>query len=402
MRIVVTGVGVISSIGAGVTEFEKGLYEGLSGLEPKTLFPEILPGGLAGEVRNFTPQQWLGPKGLRVLDRSARLLCVAASMALRESGLVQGEGSAGDPNLGLVCGTMFGSVHSIASFDWSGLNDGPNLVNPMEFPNTVLNSPAGQAAIKHKLRGVNSTISAGLVSGLYAIHYAAEFLRFGRASALLAGGVEELAEESFLSFHKAGFGSASGRMRPFNPERDGSLIGEGSALWTLETAEGASKRGVEPLLEVSGFGSAHDAESLESYNVRAEGASTAIRNALQSAGVGPDRIGCIIASANGSRTADAMELRALELVFGSSLGSIPVAAPKAAFGEALGVSGALLAVVGGIALRRREAPPTSGFAAANGPLRLSDKPQPFDRDSVLVNCFGCDGNNTALVLRSAR
>lgn len=401
MRIVVTGVGVISPIGAGVAEFESALYEGRGGCEAKTLFPDLMPGGKAGEVRDFTPQQWLGAKGLRVLDRSARLLCVAAAMALRDSGLVQEQGSEGDPNLGLVCGTMFGSVHSIASFDWSGLNDGPNLVNPMEFPNTVLNSPAGQAAIKHKLRGVNSTISAGLVSGLFAIHYAAEFLRFGRASALLAGGVEELAEESYLSFHRAGLASPSGRMRPFDPARDGSLVGEGSALWTLETADGAARRGAKPLLEVSGFGSAHDAQSLDSYNLRAEGASTAIRNALDSAGIGPEAVGCIIASANGSRAADAMEMRALELVFGSSLASIPVAAPKAAFGEALGASGALLAVAGGIALRRREAPPTSGFAAAEGPLRLSDRPQPFNGDCVLVNCFGCDGNNTALVLRSA-
>ena len=139
-----------------------------------------------------------------MLDRSARLLCVAAHMALTGTGLQQQEGGEGDPNLGLVCGTMFGSVHSITSFDWSGVTDGPAYVNPMEFPNTVINSPAGQAAIKHKLRGVNSTISAGLVSGLYAIHYAAEFLRFGRATALLAGGVEELCEESFLSFRKVG------------------------------------------------------------------------------------------------------------------------------------------------------------------------------------------------------
>src|SRR6266699_3820622 len=232
-RTVITGAGVISAIGAGVEEFERTLYAGASGVKPSELFGDHT---VTAEVRNFNPQQWLGNKGIRVLDRSARLLCVAAQMALTATGLQQQEGSEGDPNLGLVCGTMFGSVHSITSFDWSGVTDGPAYVNPMEFPNTVINSPAGQAAIKHKLRGVNSTISAGLVSGLYAIHYAAEFLRFGRATALLAGGVEELCEESYLSFKKVGVISASGRARPFGIDRDGTMLGEGSALWMLETA----------------------------------------------------------------------------------------------------------------------------------------------------------------------
>src|SRR5437870_12846577 len=184
-RVVVTGAGVICSIGAGIEEFERNLYAGCSGVGPSPLLGET---AIAAEVRNFNPTPWLGSKGIRVLDRSARLLSVAAHMALTATGLQQPEGGEGDPNLGLVCGTMFGSVHSITSFDWSGVTDGPTYVNPMEFPNTVINSPAGQAAIKHKLRGVNSTISAGVGAGPYAIHDAAGVLGFGRAAALLAGG----------------------------------------------------------------------------------------------------------------------------------------------------------------------------------------------------------------------
>lgn len=271
MRIVATGTGIISSLGAGAGDFEAALYAGRTGIGPKTLFADSVPGGAAGEIRDFAPQQWLGSKGLRVLDRSARLLCVAAHMALESSGLSQQRSAEGDADLGLVCGTMFGSVHSIASFDWSGLLDGPNLVNPMEFPNTVINSPAGQAAIKHRLRGVNSTISAGLVSGLYAIHYAMEFLRFGRAQALLAGGVEELCEESYLSCKKSGITSPQDRIRPFAPDRDGTVLGEGSALLVLETEEAAIRRAAKPFLEVCGFGSSHDAHSIDTFNVRAPG-----------------------------------------------------------------------------------------------------------------------------------
>ncbi len=400
MRIVATGTGIVSSLGTGAADFEAALYAGRTGIGAKTLFPASVPDGPAGEVRDFAPQKWLGSKGLRVLDRSARLLSVAAHMALDSAGLLAASPE-GDSDLGLVCGTMFGSVHSIASFDWSGLTDGPNLVNPMEFPNTVINSPAGQAAIKHKLRGVNSTISAGLVSGLYAIHYAMEFLRFGRARALLAGGVEELCEESYLSCTKAGITSSRGLPRPFAPDRDGTVLGEGSALWVLETDEAAAVRGASPFLEVCGFGSSHDAQSTDEFNVRADGATAAIRLALQAAGVAPEAIGCIISSASGSRAGDAMELHALKAVFGKHLAGVPVCAPKAAFGESLGASGALLAVTAGIALRRKLVPPTVGFDRGESGLKLASTPQEFSGEYALVNSFGCDGNNAALVLKSA-
>jgi 3-oxoacyl-[acyl-carrier-protein] synthase II len=395
-RVVVTGAGVISAIGAGVEEFETNLFGGCSGVAPGTLAGDGIP---LAEVRNFNPQQWLGAKGIRVLDRAARLLCVAAKMALASTHLEQPESGEGDPDLGLVCGTMFGSVHSITSFDWSGLTDGPTYVNPMEFPNTVINSPAGQAAIKHKLRGVNSTISAGLISGLYAIHYAAEFLRLRRASALLAGGVEELCEESAVGFLKAGVTSPRGKTEPFSPSRDGIVLGEGSALWVLETADAASARGVKPLLEVVGFGSSHDAHDIRSYRVQGEGATSAIREALQSAGIGPEQVACLIAGGSGSRTADGMEAHALKNIFGARLAEIPACAPKAAFGEAMGASGALCALAGGLALHRQEVPPTAGFARAEYNLKLSAASQPFQGDYALVDCFGCDGNNAALVLR---
>ena len=163
------------------------LWSSKSSIASSPQFPETI----TSEFGEINPAPWLGNKGVRVLDRGTRLLCIAAQMVLTETGLSQEQSSEGDADLGLVCGTMFGGVHSIAAFDWSSIVEGPSLVSPMDFPNTVINAPAGQAAIKHKLRGVNSTVCAGLASGLYAINYAAEFLRFGRARWLMAGGMEE-------------------------------------------------------------------------------------------------------------------------------------------------------------------------------------------------------------------
>ncbi len=390
-RVVVTGIGVISSIGAGLDEFEPALYGGSTGVGPS----ELLEGkGVAAEAPNFSPEPWLGSRGIRVLDRSSRLLAVAAHMALSASGLSGADTSEPSPKPGpalepgLVCGTMFGSVHSIASFDWSGLVDKPKYVNPMRFPNTVISAPAGRAAIKHKLKGVNSTICAGIASGLYAVHYATEFLRLGRAQVLLAGGVEELCEESCFGFNQAGLCSRSGAVRPFAPNRDGTVPGEGSVLLVLETAETARGRGSRPWVEVRGFGSAHDAE----------GATSAIRQALDDTGIEPGQIGCIIASAGGSRPGDEMEARALRNVFGDTLGEIPMTAPKAALGETMGASGAFGAAIAALALRRQCIAPTAGFQDSGAGLRLSAERQSFEGEYALVNAFGCDGNNAAMVM----
>jgi 3-oxoacyl-[acyl-carrier-protein] synthase II len=392
-RVVVTGAGVISPLGAGLEEFGNSLWSGATGIKPSTRFAGVD----IAEFGELNPTPWLGNKGVRILDRGTRFLCIAAQMALSNTGLLQNATGDGDADLGMVCGTMFGGIHSIASFDWSGLTEGPGFVSPMEFPNTVINAPAGQAAIKHKLRGVNSTICAGLSSGLSAIQYAAEFLRFGRARYLMAGGMEEVCDEASLAFQKLGLTSASGTVRPFGKGRDGTSAGEGAALWMLETEDTARERGVTPWFEICGFGIAHDAR--QGYAPSAEGATAAIQQALEETGISAADIGCIIAGANGSVTGDAMEARALRNVFGDRLESVPVSAPKAATGEVMGGSGAFCAIAAGLALQRQEAPPTSGYNGTDSGLKLSERAQAFQSEYALIDAFSCDGNNAALVIR---
>jgi 3-oxoacyl-[acyl-carrier-protein] synthase II len=379
-RIAVTAVGVISALGAGVEEFARNLHAGRTAAAPSARFGGVT----AAEIADLNPQPWLGTKGIRALDRGARLLAIAAKMALDGAGFRPQDSETGDPDIGLVCGTVFSSLHSITAFDWSGLVEGPAWVNPTDFANTVINAPAGQAAIKHKLGGVNSTICAGQASGLFAIDYAADVLRFGRARAMLAGGVEELCEESLLGFAA---------------NREGVAPGEGAALLALESEEAAAARGCTPWLEVLGFGCCQDAHSINGFDVRAEGATEALRQALEKSAIVPEQVACIISSANGSRLGDEMEARALDRVFGKHLAQIPVCAPKAGFGEAMGAGGALCAVVAGVSLQHQEIPPTAGFANDFPRLRLSAASVPIAGEYALVNAFGCDGNNAALVMR---
>ena len=392
-RVVVTGEGMITAAGAGIDAAQEALWSGKTVIAAS----ERLNGALMADVGEFDPTPWLGNKGVRVLDRGTRLLCIAAQMALTASKYTAV--AEGDPDLGLVVGTLFGGVHSIASFDWTGITEGPNWVSPMEFANTVINAPAGQAAIKQKLRGVNSTVCSGLASGLYAMSYAADFLRFGRARYLLTGGMEEVCEETSLGFRKLGLSSPSGAVHPFAETRDGAAPGEGAAIWMLETAETAEARGVEPMFEILGFGAVYDAHPTIGYNPRGEGAAAAIRMAIANSELKPEDIGGIIASANGSPAGDEMEARALKAVFGDSLTGLPLCAPKALFGESMGAGGAVGALVAGFALRRGELPPTAGASATNG-LQLSSSAQALRGENILINAFSCDGNNASLVVRS--
>ena len=394
-RIAVTATGVIASPGAGTSAFEEAIWSGATGVKESGRISDHV----FADIGEFDAKPWLGNKGVRVLDRGTRLLCIAAQMALTETGLSQDNVEVGDADLGMICGTMFGGIHSIASFDWIGITDGPSLVSPMDFPNTVINAPAGQAAIKHKLRGVNSTICSGLASGLYAIDYAAEFLRLGRAKYLLAGGMEEVCEESVVGFQRLHLTSPTGAARPFDADRDGTVAGEGAALWMLESEETAKSRGATPILEILGFGAAHDAESILGYQVSGKGATLAMQRALEYSGINAADIACIVASASGSRTGDEMEARALSNVFGTRLSAIPACAPKAAVGECMGASGALCAAVAGLALQKQSVPPTSGFKGTDSGVKLSAELQEIDGEYALINAFSCDGNNASLVIR---
>jgi 3-oxoacyl-[acyl-carrier-protein] synthase II len=385
-RPVVTAAGVVSALGQGLESFACALYGGRCAAGPSAAFPDFR----TAEVSPFEPQRWLGNKGIRVLDRSARLLAVAGAMALADSGV---HAEAPGPAVGLVCGTVFGSLHSIAAFDWSGLTEGPTLVNPTEFANTVISAPAGQAAIRHNLRGVNSTICAGLASGLHAIHYAADFIRFGRAEALLCGGVEELCEESLLGFPSVAGGPAAAHGGP-----PSIVIGEGCALWMCEDGHSVVARGGIPWLEICGFGSTQSASDPQGFDRTGAGAAEAIRRAIAASGIGPGDIACVVASANGSDAGDEMEAAALDAVFGPALHRVPVCAPKSAFGEAMGASGALCSVVAGLALLKQSAPPTVEMAAT-ARLPLSAHPAPVSGEYALVNAFGCGGCNASLVLR---
>jgi 3-oxoacyl-[acyl-carrier-protein] synthase II len=399
-RVVITGAGVISSLGDTPADLHEALCAGRSGLKPVEVFAANgLGPQLAGEVRPFEPKLYLGERNLRPVDRTAQLLLAAAQRALEDAGWT--------PELrkqreaGLVLGTNFCSVRTIAEFDRRGQQLGPSYVSPFDFANSVINAAAGQTAIWHDLRGVNSTLSAGEASGLMAIANAADLIRTGRADALLAGGVEELCFESFLGFHRAGRLCPSDQDPvPFGSRRRGFALGEGAALLMLEEAESAAARGARVLGEVLGSGSAFDAASDGAALARA------IRLALEDAGIAPGEIGCLSASASGSVEADRQEARAVADALGPRAADLPVTAVKSMLGEAIGASGALQAVALLGTLGDGRLPGIRGLESVEegfplpgvSPETRSLPGLRFGLRFGLVNAVGCGGHVCALIL----
>ncbi|MCB1054929.1 MAG: hypothetical protein KDD11_05380, partial [Acidobacteria bacterium] len=303
----VTGLGLVSPVGDSLDSLFAALEQGTSGVGPVELFAtDGLPPMLAGEVRGFDAAAYLGAGNLRPLDRTARLAAAAAAKALEASGWTAERRA--ETELGLVLGTMFGSVHTISEFDQRALNAGPVYAKPMDFANSVINAAAGQTAIWHDLRGVNSTISGGSASGLQALGYAADLVRSGRAPALLAGGAEELCFASMLGFVRtgrlAGGDGQPARALPFHPLRNGFALAEGAALLLLEDADHARRREVRPLAVVAGSANCFD-PSRGTDDARAASALVrAARLALDEAGWTAADVDVVSASANGSVAGD--------------------------------------------------------------------------------------------------
>jgi 3-oxoacyl-[acyl-carrier-protein] synthase II len=403
-KVVITGVGVLSPIGTGRDAYWQALSRGVTGSRQITLF-DTAPFRVhrAGEMTDFDALPILGKKGLRDLDRSTRLVCSAAKLAIEDARLPITDATS--RSLGVAVGTTFGSLHSISQFDRSGLIDGPKLVNPSQFPNTVINSPASQVSIRFNIKGFNTTISTGFCAGLDAVSYAADFIRLGRAQAVLAGGVEELCEETFLLFHNLGYLSGMSRdepvSRPFDARHDGIVLSEGAAVLVLEEEEHALKRGADILAMVLGSGNAFDPEADSTFERAGSGLKTAISLALADAHIGPGEIDYVCACANGMPGLDRMETRVLKEVLGGHASSVPVSAIKSMVGESFSASGALALAAAVGAIRNGFIPPTMNYLLPDPQCDLDCVPNSARQrqvNRVLMTAADPYGQNAAVIL----
>lgn len=402
-RVAVTGAGALTPLADSPAALHAALCEGRSAMKPVELFPlDGLGPRVAGEIRPFEPREYLGDRNLRPVDRTARLLLVATQRTLEASGWTAEMCAARE--VGLAIGTMFCSVHTIAEFDRRALQLGPNHASPLDFANSVINAAAGQAAIWHGLRGINSTIASGEAASLMALGYAMDLIRHGHAGALLAGGVEELCYESFVGFDRAG--RLGTRPVPFDARRDGLALAEGAATLMLEDAEGAAERGALILAEMRGHGESFDPSAGADEASAATAVARAVRLALEDAEVGPEELDLLVLGANGSVRGDRCEARGVAEALGAHAADVPVTAPKAMLGEALGASGGLQAIAALGVFADGRVPGILGWERAEDgfPLgNLAAATRQLDRRPrlALLHAMSADGQSCAVVLGAA-
>ncbi len=403
-NVVITGIGVLSSVGVGREAYWEGLFDGKPSFKPITLFDtSSFKVHIAGEINDFDPISFLGKKGLRELDRSTRLANSAAKLALEDSHL---EITESNTHLtGVSMGSTFGSLHSISQFDREGLIDGPRFVNPSHFPNTVINSPASRISIRFRIKGFNTTVSSGFCAGLDAISYACDFLRLRRADIVLAGGVEELCEETFLGFHALGCMSGSDGSGPiccpFDNRRNGILLSEGAAILILEDEEHALRRGANIVARILGCGNSFDPKANRNFDHQGKGLKQAIVSALKDADIPSENIDCIFAGANSTRGLDRMETGVIKQLFGPLAYKIPVSAIKSVIGESFSVSGSLACAAAVGTIKYGIIPPTVNYREKDPDCDLDYVPNEARHknvQTVLVTAADPYGNNAAVVI----
>jgi 3-oxoacyl-[acyl-carrier-protein] synthase II len=403
-KVVITGLGVLSPVGIGKDKFWEALFQGETGFKTISLFDtSSFNVHIAGEISDFDPVSFLGKKGLRTLDRSTRLLSSAAKLAIEDAHLrITDENT---NSIGVSIGTTFGSLHSISQFDRQGLIEGPKYVNPSHFPNTVINSPASQVSIRFRIKGFNTTISTGFCASLDAVSYAADFIKLNRADVVLAGGVEELCEETFLGFYKLGCLSGSDGLEPiccpFDARRKGIILSEGAAVLILEDEDHALRRGANILATVRGYGNSFYPMTGKGFTHSGKGLFNAIALALQDTSLSSGDIDYISASANSTKGLDRMETNVIKELFGESAYNIPISSIKSMVGESFSASGALslAATVG--AIYKGVVPPTVNYKEKDPKCDLDYVPNEAKikkLNNVLVISSDPYGQNTAMVM----
>jgi 3-oxoacyl-[acyl-carrier-protein] synthase II len=403
-RALITGLGLVSPFGTDPSKFRDALLDGRSGLSPITAFPvDACRARRAMLVRDFEPARWIPPMKLRRMDATGTYAVAAARQAL-EDGSVPFEGGGRD-DIGVAIGTWTAGGQATSEFLESLWAQGPLGAPALLFNSTVANAPASLAALEHKLRGPNLTITQKESSGLVAIATAADLVTSGRSSAMLAGGVDAVYSVFFVVHDRFGVLSSEAKggeaSRPFDAGRNGFVLGEGGYVVLVERPDAHEARhGGAAYAEILGYAAGSDPVAINAWPSCAGPIARVMRAALDDAGIGPDEIAAVYAAANAAPGLDWVESRAIGEVFAGPDRPV-VTSVKGALGESGAASAAsvLAAILCGgrgrvppVAGLSRVDPSASGLAIATGSASMRTA-------NVLVNGISSGGAICSMVLR---
>ena len=407
-RIVVTGLGVVSSLGTGVEPFWQNLIAGKSGIRRVSNFdPTDYTCQIGAEVLDFEAGKWMDPKEARRNDRYTQFAMAASKLAIEDAGV---DASTFAPErFGILIGSGIGGIDTIQQQTQKLIERGPSRVSPFMIPSLIANIAGGVVAIELGARGPNFAVVSACATGTHAIGESLRILQNGEADVMLAGGSEAAITQ--LGF--AGFCSMKAMSttrndeperasRPFDSERDGFVMGEGAGVLLLETEEHAKARGANIICELSGYAASCDAYHITSPDVESRGLAECIQNAIKDAAIAPEAIGYINAHGTSTPYNDKFETNAVKKVFGQHAHQLKMSSTKSMTGHLLGAAGAIEAAACCKVITSGTVPPTINYENPDPDCDLDYVPneaQSCETDYVMSNNSGFGGQNASLIFK---
>ena len=406
-RVVVTGIGMISPLGLDAHSTWQSLLDGKSGVRRITVFDttEFLT-QIASEVKGFDPNNYMDRKEARHTDRFSQLAIAASQEALNQANLTIDKSNTND--IVTIIGSELGGIITLSE-QVNVLNKkGPSRVNPFLIPMMLTDLAAGQISIKLGIQGPNFATVSACSSSSDAIGTAYEMIKHGDFHTAIAGGAEApICPISIAGFNSCGALSKRNdkpekASRPFDADRDGFIIGEGSSILILENMEHALRRGAAPMAELIGYGASSDAYHVTQPSPSGDGGAKAMSIALRKAGLGPSDIDYINAHGTSTLLNDKVETKAIKKVFGTNAYKIPISSTKSMTGHLLGASGALEAGFCILSIQNGAIPPTINLDSPDPECDLNYTPFLPQRGVVktaMTNSLGFGGHNSTLIFK---
>ena len=404
-RVVITGIGAVTPIGADVASTWDAMLHGRGGIGRITRFdPSPYESQIAGEVKDFDPTKYMDRKDARRTDRFAQLAVAAASQAMTDASL---DVTADAERIGVAIATGVGGLETLVEQVLLMEKRGPGRLSPFLVPMLMANAGSAQISMQFGLKGPNVTHVSACASSAHAIGESAEMIKRGQADVMVAGGAEAavlpLAIGAFSNMHAMSRRNDDPEhaSRPFDKDRDGFCLSEGSAAVILEERERALARGARMYGELVGYGATADAYHITSPSPEGEGNARAMEMALAQAGLRPTDIGYINAHGTSTQPNDREETAAIKRVFGEHAHALLVSSTKSMTGHLLGAAGALEAIACLLAMRDGQVPPTINYVTPDPELDLDYVPNIARAATVtaaLSNSMGFGGHNASLVL----
>lgn len=407
-RVVVTGLGIISPVGNDILSFWDSLKNGKNGVGPITSFDaSAFDSRIAAEVKNFDPTHYgISVKDIKRTAKFVQYAVAAAKQAVESSGLVLDKEDR--DRIGVIIGSGIGSLHTIEEEHKVFLSKGPSRLSPFLIPMLIVNEASGLVAIIHGLRGPNSCVATACASGSHAIGEAYRTILYGDSDVMITGGTESCivptAVGGFCALRALSTRNDEPKKasRPFDRDRDGFVMAEGSGLVVLESLEHAQKRGANILAEIVGFGMTCDAYHITAPDPDGQGAASAMSVALKDAQMKPEEIDYINAHGTSTKLNDKIETLSMKKAFGEHSKKVMVSSTKSVTGHLLGAAGGVEFVACCMAIKDGVVPPTINYEHPDPDCDLDYVPNTARKVNVnacMSNSLGFGGHNASLIVK---